>query len=144
MQINLYLNNIEKEISDIKDIIKLCKTTNNLDKIEILENFLTEMKLSFNYPTLIKEKFIPELSKNNEYMGIVIFESTSGDNYIVDILVNGLNKDIEQKYGKIYDMFCEQNDMEFNINICNYSIYDFDELENYDCLVCLVDDGIME
>jgi len=55
MQINLYLSNIEKEIKDIKNVIELCKTTNNLDKIETLERLLEVMKYYFNRPSFIKE-----------------------------------------------------------------------------------------
>jgi len=75
MQINLYLSNIEKEIKNMEDIIKLCKTTNNLDKIETLERLLEVMVNYFNRPSFIKEKFIPELNKHNKYMGIIIFQS---------------------------------------------------------------------
>jgi len=140
MQINLYLSNIEKEIKDIEYIIDLCKTTNNLDKIETLERLLEVMVNYFNRPSFIKEKFIPELNKHNEYMGIIIFQSIDEDYYVVDILVNELNKDIERKYGKIYDNFCVENDIEFiNINICDYDKYDYSVLDNYDCLKCLVE-----
>jgi len=138
MQINLYLSNIEKEIKDMEDIIDLCKTTNNLDKIKTLERLLEIMEYYFKCPRFIKERFIPELNKYNEYMGIIIFQSFDEDYYVVDILVNGLNKDIERKYGKIYDDFCIENDIEFiNVNICDYDTYDFGVLDDYDCLKCL-------
>jgi len=104
----------------MEDVIKLCKTTNNLDKIETLERLLEVMVNYFNRPSFIKERFITELSKYSEYMGIIIFQSIDEDYYVVDILVNGLNKELERKYGKIYDDFCVENNIEF-INI-NYVI----------------------
>jgi len=140
MEINLYLANLEKEINDIKYVIELCEETNNLDKIKTLEYFLKEMESNFNEPKFIKEKFIPELSKIKGYKGVIIFESSVGNYFNVDILIDKINTKTENKIQKDYEIFGKESDLIFGINIHEYDSYDFDEWENYDCLKCLVDE----
>ena len=136
MQIDLYLSNIEKQIDDIKDVIELCKNTDNLNKLETLQYFLKEMESSFNYPNDIRIKFIPELKKNKEFIEAYIFVNSNGD-YTIDILVNELDDKMIGKYRNIYQIFSEQNDMFFRFELFDYGKYDFDELEDYDYLKCL-------
>ena len=100
MQIDLYLNNIEKEINNMInaiDIIKLCNSKENTDTIKTLERLLEVMINCFDYPKNIREKFIPELKKNKEFVQANIFKLSDGD-YTVDILVNEFNNDIKEKY----------------------------------------------
>jgi len=139
MEINLYLANLEKEINDIKDVIELCEETNNLDKIKTLEYFLKEMESNFSEPKFIKEKFIPELIKIKGYKGIIIFESSVGNYFNVDILIDKINTKTENKIQKVYERFCKESDLTFGINIHEYDSYDFNEWEDYDCLKCFVD-----
>ena len=134
MQINLYLENFEKEIKDIKDIIELCNNTNNSNKTEILEYFLKEMESNFKEVILIKEKFILELSKIEGYKGAIIFDNGEIQ---IDILANKLDAKTTDKYNEIYKIFCDNNDVEFYIKINEYSNYDFDIWDDYDCLKCL-------
>ena len=134
MQINLYLENFEKEIKDIKDIIELCNNTNNSNKTEILEYFLKEMESNFKEVILIKEKFILELSKIEGYKGAIIFDNGEIQ---IDILANKLDAKTTDKYNEIYKIFCDNNDVELYIKINEYSNYDFDIWDDYDCLKCL-------
>ena len=134
MKINLYLENFEKEIKDIKDVIELCNNTNNSNKTEILEYFLKEMESNFKEVILIKENFIPKLSKIEGYKGAIIFDNGEIQ---IDILANKLDAKTTDKYNEIYKIFCDNNDVEFYIKINEYSNYDFDIWDDYDCLKCL-------
>ena len=132
---------LKKEVNDIVNAIDIIKSCNNKEKSDIiktLERLLKEMKYCFVYPNDIREKFIPELKKNKEFVQANILILSDGD-YTVDILVNEFNDDIKEKYRKIYEafVFSEQNDIYFNFNIYDYGSYDFEELENYDYLKCL-------
>ena len=112
MKINLYLSDIEKKINDITKTIELCNRTDNKELVKTLERLLETMERSFEYPNKIRDNFISELKKNKEFIRANIFESSDG-NFTVDILVNEFNDDIKEKYRKIYELFCEQNDMFF-------------------------------
>ena len=139
MQIDLYLNSIEKEINNIVnaiDTIKLCNNKEKSDIIKTLERLLKTMKYCFVYPNDIRENFIPELKKNKEFVQVNIFKLSNGD-YIVDILVNEFNNDIKEKYRKVYEIFSEQNDMFFKFDVYGCGDYDFEDVEYYDYLKCL-------
>ena len=134
MKINLYLENFEKEIKDIKDIIELCNNTNNSNKTEILEYFLKEMESNFKEVILIKENFIPKLSKIEGYKGAIIFDNGEIQ---IDILANKLDTKTIDEYSEIYKIFCDNNNVEFYIKIHEYNNYDFDIWDDYDCLKCV-------
>ena len=91
---------LKKEVNDIVNAIDIIKSCNNKEKSDIiktLERLLKEMKYCFVYPNDIREKFIPELKKNKEFVQANIFKLSDGD-YTVDILVNEFNNDIKEKY----------------------------------------------
>jgi len=139
MQIDLYLNSIEKEINDIInaiDIIKSYDTKENTDTIKTLKRLLEVMMNCFDYPKNIREKFISELKKNKEFVQANIFKLSDGD-YTVDNLVNEFNNDIKEKYRKIYELFSEQNDMFFKFDVFDCGNYDFEDADYYDYLKCL-------
>jgi len=136
MSINLYLSDIEKEIKDITETIELCNKTGNKKLVKTLKRFLKEMIRNFESPNEIREKFLPELKKNKEFVQANIFKSPYGD-FTVDILVNKFNNEVKEKYKKIYELFCEQNEMFFMIEVYNYDDYDFEENNEYDYLKCV-------
>jgi len=136
MEINLYLSNIEKEIKDIENTIKLCNETGNKKLIKTLKRLLHDMERSFEHPNEIREKFVSELKKNKEFVQANIFKSSIGD-FTVDILLNEFNDNIKEKYKKICELYSEINDMFFTFEIFNFNDYDFEEANDYDYLKCV-------